>query len=163
MCALLSMAPVSELRGAIPVGLSGGVPDALLYIVCVLANILPVPFILLFLRRILDWMLKRGGRLRRAAEWLEERGKAKSDIYRKYETLGLFILVAIPLPGNEVFCWWFQHPAHWGITPHQSACADSFPSRGSRGVGDAAPYGPYCPASQAIAAGGHSEQRSLLV
>jgi uncharacterized membrane protein len=100
MCALLSMAPVSELRGAIPVGLSGGVPDALLYIVCVLANILPVPFILLFLRRILDWMLKRGGRLRRAAEWLEERGKAKSDIYRKYETLGLFILVAIPLPGT---------------------------------------------------------------
>ena len=59
---LLSMAPVSELRGAIPFGLAHDIPQALLYPSCILANLLPVPFVIVFLRRILSWMQRRGGK-----------------------------------------------------------------------------------------------------
>ena len=61
---LLAMAPVSELRGAIPFGLAHDIPQALLYPSCILANLLPVPFVILFLRRILAWMQRKGGRAR---------------------------------------------------------------------------------------------------
>lgn len=98
--ALLSMAPVSELRGAIPFGLAHDIPPLALYLLCVVANTLPVPFIILFIRKILTWMQHLGGRLQKAADWLITRGLKKSMLYKKYETLGLFILVAIPLPGT---------------------------------------------------------------
>ena len=97
---LLSMAPVSELRGAIPYGLAHDIPQALLYPSCILANLLPVPFIILFLRKVLSWMQLLGGKPEKLAGWLIERGYKKSMIIKKYETLGLFLLVAIPLPGT---------------------------------------------------------------
>ena len=97
---LLAMAPVSELRGAIPFGLAHDIPQALLYPSCVLANLLPVPFVILFLRRILAWMQRRGGRLASAAGWLEKRGRAKSARIKRSELLGLYLFVAIPLPGT---------------------------------------------------------------
>ena len=100
MTALLAMAPVSELRGAIPFGLAHDIPIAALYPLCVVANILPVPLIILFIRKILAWMQRLGGRPQAAADWLISRGLKKSMLYKKYETLGLFILVAIPLPGT---------------------------------------------------------------
>ena len=100
ICALLSLAPVSELRGAMIYGLAHDVPAVLLFPLCVLANMIPVPFILLFLRKVLAWMHGMGGWMKKTADWLTERGEAKSDLYRKYEQLGLFILVAIPLPGT---------------------------------------------------------------
>lgn len=97
---LLAMAPVSELRGAVPFGLAHDIPQALLYPSCILANMLPVPFVILFLRRILSWMHRRGGRLQRAADWLERRGHAKSARIKRSELLGLYLFVAIPLPGT---------------------------------------------------------------
>ena len=97
---LLAMAPVSELRGAIPFGLAHDIPQALLYPSCVLANLLPVPFVILFLRRILAWMQRKGGRLASAADWLEKRGRAKSARIKRSELLGLYLFVAIPLPGT---------------------------------------------------------------
>ncbi|MBQ5749629.1 MAG: small multi-drug export protein, partial [Oscillospiraceae bacterium] len=100
LCALLSITPVSELRGAIPFGLSQDIPAVLLFLVCVCANLLPVPFILLFLRKVLTWMQGRKGWMENTANWLITRGESKSELYRKYEQLGLFILVAIPLPGT---------------------------------------------------------------
>lgn len=100
MTALLAMTPVSELRGAIPFGLAHDIPIAALYPLCVAANILPVPLIILFIRKILAWMQRLGGRPQAAADWLISRGLKKSMLYKKYETLGLFILVAIPLPGT---------------------------------------------------------------
>ena len=45
-------------------------------------------------------MKKRGGKLKKAADWLSDRAMKKSALYQKYEQLGLFILVAIPLPGT---------------------------------------------------------------
>ena len=97
---LLSMAPVSELRGAIPYGLAHDIPLWLLLPMCVIANLLPVPFIILFLRKILSWMQLLGGKPEKLAGWLIERSYKKSMIIKKYETLGLFLLVAIPLPGT---------------------------------------------------------------
>ena len=97
---LLSMAPVSELRGAIPYGLAHDIPLWLLLPMCVIANLLPVPFIILFLRKVLSWMQLLGGKPEKLAGWLIERGYKKSMMIKKYETLGLFLLVAIPLPGT---------------------------------------------------------------
>lgn len=100
MTILLSMAPISELRGAMVYGMAQGIPMWLLFPMCVLANLAPVPLILLFLRKVLHWMQRTGGFLKKAADWLIARGMKKSDVLRKYETMGLFILVAIPLPGT---------------------------------------------------------------
>ena len=60
----------------------------------------PVPFILLFIRKILDWMKTREGFFKRIAEKLEARALSKSDVLEKYAAFGLFVLVAIPLPGT---------------------------------------------------------------
>lgn len=97
---VLAMAPVSELRGAIPYGLAHDIPLGLLLPLCVAANLLPVPLIVLFLRKILAWMQRLGGKLKALAEWLIARGFKKTMMVKKYETLGLFLLVAIPLPGT---------------------------------------------------------------
>ena len=96
---LVAMVPVVELRGAIPYGLAHDIPLWLLLPMCVIANLLPVPFIILFLRKVLSWMQRLGGKPEKLAGWLIERGYKKSMIIKKYETLGLFLLVAIPLPG----------------------------------------------------------------
>ena len=107
---LLSMAPVSELRGAIPFGLAHDIPQALLYPSCILANLLPVPFVIVFLRRILSWMQRRGGKLASAACWLEHRGRAKSARIKRSELLGLYLFVAIPSHFSSGYR--FRAPAH---------------------------------------------------
>lgn len=92
--------PVLELRGAVPYGVAMDLPLPAVLTVSILGNLLPVPFIILFIRQILAWMKAKSRRLRGIAEKLEARAQAKGDILVKYETLGLFILVAIPLPGT---------------------------------------------------------------
>ena len=96
---LLSMVPVIELRGAIPLGAALGLPIYTNYLVSVLGNFLPVPFILLFIRRILEWM-KTTRRLSKIALWLEGKAEKHSDKVTRYATFGLFLFVAIPLPGT---------------------------------------------------------------
>lgn len=96
---LLSMVPVFELRGALPFGVGLGLDPWVALVVSILGNMVPVPFIILFIRRILEWM-KRFEKFRRIAEKLEEKAKKHEDKIEKYEALGLFFLVAIPLPGT---------------------------------------------------------------
>lgn len=96
---LISMIPVVELRGAIPYGIASGVAPWLACLLSVVGNMLPVPFILLFIRKILQWM-KRYPRLGRIARKLEARAERKSGKVRKSELIGLCIFVAIPLPGT---------------------------------------------------------------
>ncbi len=96
----LSMVPLLELRGAIPAGWAAGLEWYVSYTVCVIGNIIPVPFILLFIRAIFDFMKKRGGKLESIAVWFESKGAKKSDKVTKYATFGLFLFVAIPLPGT---------------------------------------------------------------
>ena len=96
----MAMLPVLELRGSVPWGVAQNLNYAMVLIVSILGNMVPVPFIILFIRRIFEWMKKKSERLARIAEKLEARAHAKKDILVKYEMLGLFILVAIPLPGT---------------------------------------------------------------
>lgn len=95
----ISMVPIIELRGAIPVGFALEIPLWLNYVLCLVGNFLPVPFILLFIRKILSWM-KNVKHLDKIALWLEEKAKKHSDKVMKGVASGLFLFVAIPLPGT---------------------------------------------------------------
>ena len=97
---LLAMAPVSELRGAIPAGAAMGLDMKYVFLLSVIGNILPVPILILFVRKILAWMKQCGGRLARIVEWIEKRAEKGKQLFYRYELLGLYILVAIPLPGT---------------------------------------------------------------
>jgi uncharacterized membrane protein len=96
----VSMLPVIELRGAIPLGVSMGLDPITCLIVSLVGNLLPVPFIIVFIRRILDWMKTKSSRLVRFAERLEKKAYSKRDIIYKGEIIGLILFVAVPLPGT---------------------------------------------------------------
>ncbi len=95
-----SMIPVMELRGAIPIGVGMGLPLIPTIIVCILGNLVPVPFIVIFIRRIFLWLRTKAGWLDQVVSRLEAKAYSKKDLIYKYEVLGLFLLVAIPLPGT---------------------------------------------------------------
>ena len=98
---LIAMVPVVELRGAIPIGVfTFGLHPLSAAMLAAVGNMLPVPFIILFIRRILAWMKKIGGFLGKIAVWLEKRAENKSSALQKGEFWGLMIFVAIPLPGT---------------------------------------------------------------
>ena len=94
-----AMVPVLELRGAIPVGIAAGLSPLTACVVSILGNLVPVPFILLLIRKIFDWLRDTaffGPKL----QWLEKRAHLKGRVVRKYRLAGLIILVGIPLPGT---------------------------------------------------------------
>ena len=95
----MSMVPVIELRGALPSGVAMVLSPWTAFAVSVIGKMVRVPFIILFIRRLLDWM-KKFDAFRRIAEKLEAKAKKHEDKIVKYEALGLFILVALPLPGT---------------------------------------------------------------
>ncbi len=97
---LLSMVPVLELRAAIPVGCSLGLNAWQCAVAAIIGNMIPVPFIILFIRRIFDFMRKHWKKLGRLADRLEEKAEKKKPLVQKYAILGLTLLVAIPLPGT---------------------------------------------------------------
>lgn len=96
----ISMVPVIELRGAIPIGLGLGLPFYAVFLTALIGNLLPVPFLILFTRRVFEWLRKRSQMLERLVGRLEKKAKSKEALMKKYELLGLCILVAIPLPGT---------------------------------------------------------------
>lgn len=96
----ISMVPVIELRGAIPFALANGMSPYLSFVLAVIGNMIPVPFIMLFIRSIFTFMRMRSQRLNQLIIRLEKKADTKAETVRKYEKLGLFILVAIPLPGT---------------------------------------------------------------
>ena len=99
MTFLVAMAPVVELRGAIPAGIASGLPPALTCIAAIAGNLVPAPFIIVLGRRIANWL--RGTRFfGPKIIWLERRAHLKGRLVRKYRLAGLVILVGIPLPGT---------------------------------------------------------------
>ena len=83
MTFLVAMAPVIELRGAIPAGIASGLPPALACIAAVAGNLVPAPFIILLGRRVVNWL--RGTRfLGPKIVWLERRAHLKGRLVRKY-------------------------------------------------------------------------------
>ena len=97
---IISMIPVIELRGAIPIGVSLGLSHAEAMGISIIGNMLPVPFIILFIRPIFRWMTKKSGKLARLAEQLETKAEGKWDKIHRYQFFALTIFVAIPLPGT---------------------------------------------------------------
>ena len=94
-----SMLPIIELRGAIPLGAALGLEWWLNYILSVLGNMLPVPFILLFIKKIITWMSScRVEFFNKIANWLIQKAKKNRDKIEKYSFGGVCIFVAIPLP-----------------------------------------------------------------
>lgn len=96
---IISMIPILELRG-------GLIAAALLKInilhaipICIIGNLIPIPFILLLITPIFKWM-KKTKLFRPMVEKLESKSMAKSDQIKKYEFWGLAIFVGIPLPGT---------------------------------------------------------------
>jgi len=100
MTLLISMVPVIELRGAIPVAVAHGLPVWAAVCVSVVGNLIPVPFIIVFVRKIFAWIRRHAPKLDGFVTRLEERAAKKSDLVRKFSFWGLFVLVAIPLPGT---------------------------------------------------------------
>lgn len=95
---LVSMIPVLELRGSILAAGFLKMEFLSTFIVAVLGNMLPIPFILLFIDKIFDWLKKT--RFKNVVEKLENRALSKSGQIQKYGKFGLFLFVAIPLPGT---------------------------------------------------------------
>ena len=97
---LLSMVPVIELRGGLPYGVSLGLsyPEAL--IAAILGNMVPVPFIILYIRHIFHWLKKRSPWWQEKITALEKKAHLKGRLVHKYSAIGLCILVAIPFPGT---------------------------------------------------------------
>ena len=95
-----SMLPVLELRAAIPFGVAAGLDPISAMVAAIIGNMLPVPFIILFVRSIFQWLRSKSPRLEGLVAQLEARAEGKWDKVHRYESLGLMILVAIPLPGT---------------------------------------------------------------
>lgn len=97
---VISMLPVVELRGGIPYGVGFGLNPWAAMAAAVAGNLLPIPFILLLLDKILDYMKRCKGILGKFANFLENKAYKNRETIEKYKELGLIILVAIPLPGT---------------------------------------------------------------
>ena len=100
MTFLVSMVPVIELRGAIPLGVLNGLDVAPALLVAILGNLVPVPFIIIFIRKIFKWMQGKSEFLANIVHKMEEKADKKKEQVLKYEFWGLLVLVAIPLPGT---------------------------------------------------------------
>lgn len=98
---IISMIPILELRGGLLAASPAllDVPILKAIPLCVIGNILPIPFILLLINKILEWM-KTVRLFRPIAIWLEEKAMSKKDQIEKYEFWGLVLFVGIPLPGT---------------------------------------------------------------
>ncbi len=97
---LVSMIPVIELRVGIPFGVGLGLPYPVAFTAAVIGNILPAPFIIIYIRRIFQWLRSRFPRLDGMVDALERKAHLKGDTVNRYQYLGLFLFVGIPLPGT---------------------------------------------------------------
>lgn len=97
---LVSMIPIIELRGGIPFGVALGLPYWLAFPFAVVGNIIPAPLIIIFIRRIFDWMRRYLPRLNKMVDKLEHKAHLKGQKVSKYKYLGLWLFVALPLPGT---------------------------------------------------------------
>ena len=100
MTFLISMVPVVELRGAIPIAVANGLPFWWAIPVSIVGNLVPVPFIIIFIKKIFAWLRTKSSWLNNLVTRLENRAIGKIDTVKKYAFWGLFFFVAIPLPGT---------------------------------------------------------------
>lgn len=96
---IISMMPILELRGGLVAASLLGIGVFNAIIICVIGNIIPIPFILFFITPMFNWM-KKTKLFSPIVEKLETKSMAKSEKIQKYEFWGLALFVGIPLPGT---------------------------------------------------------------
>ena len=96
---IISMIPILELRGGLVVATLLQVPLLTAVPICILGNLLPIPFILLFIRKIFKWM-KKSDKLGKLVDKLEARAMRKSEGIKRGEFWGLVVFIGIPLPAT---------------------------------------------------------------
>lgn len=96
----ISMVPVVELRLGLPYGIALGLDYPLALLAALIGNMVPVPFIIVYIRRVFIWIRQHWERLDGFITKLENKAHLKGETVRKYGPLGLLIFVAIPLPGT---------------------------------------------------------------
>lgn len=99
----ISMVPLVELRGALPYALASGIPTINAYILCIVANMLPVPVIFFFARKVLEWG-KDKKFIGKFFTFCLEKGHSGGEKLKAKAGKGLFValllFVGIPLPGT---------------------------------------------------------------
>jgi uncharacterized membrane protein len=100
MTLLISMVPVIELRGAIPIATAHGLAIWAAIPLAIIGNLIPVPFIIIFIRKIFAWMERVSPRLEALVARIKARADRKSEKVLQYAFWGLVVLVAVPLPGT---------------------------------------------------------------
>ena len=96
---IISMITILELRGGLIAASLLGIGMVKAVFLCIVGNIIPIPFILFFITPIFNWM-KKTKLFRPMVEKLEKKSMAKSDQIQKYEFWGLALFVGVPLPGT---------------------------------------------------------------
>lgn len=96
---LISMVPVIELRGGLPFGVAQGLAPLYAALVSIVGNLLPIPFLLKLVPKIFDF-LRDKKYTKKLIAWLEKKAEKNRKTIDKYGWLGLYILVAVPLPGT---------------------------------------------------------------
>lgn len=98
---IISLMPVLELRGGLIAASLLGVKPLTGYIVSIIGNLIPVPFILLFIAKIIDWMESCKIKwMKKIAKWLRNKADKNKTSIEKYGYIGLILFVGIPLPGT---------------------------------------------------------------
>lgn len=97
---IIAIAPIVELRGALPYGILNGLEIWQAYLLSVLGNLLPIPFLIVFTRKVFEWLRTKSKGLNRMVVKLETKAENKKGVVEKFEFWGLVVLVAIPLPGT---------------------------------------------------------------
>lgn len=96
----LATLPIIELRGAIPVGYWMQLKPTVLTVLAILGNMVPVPFIVLYLKKLAALLSKRNQSASRLFNLLFEKAKAKAGPVEEFQWLGLMLFVAVPFPGT---------------------------------------------------------------
>ena len=99
---VLGATPIIELRGAIPAGVAMGIDPWLVYILAVAGSTLPAPFLILFFRKILDFLEVKGW-LPKLTNFLNNHVQKKAHKLKKASIMGLFLFVAVPLPSTGAY------------------------------------------------------------
>ena len=97
---VISMVPIAELRVGLPIAIASGLPFPLAFLASVLGNMLPVPFIIIFIKKVFSWLRMHWPRMNSFVTKMEQRAESKRETIDRYGPWGLLLFVAIPAPGT---------------------------------------------------------------
>ena len=97
---VISMIPIVELRLAIPIAVAVKLPFAVALPIAMIGNLIPIPFIIMFIKKIFAWMRKVSPKLNKVVDKMEAKAEKNKEKVLKYAFWGLVLFVAIPLPGT---------------------------------------------------------------